>query len=1491
VTVTVSAAHGTVTLLTNVVGGLTAGELSGNGTATVTITGTLNEINATLGAANGLTYTNTAFNGGADTLTVVTNDGGLSDTDNYAITVTASNDAPIVPATATTVGATEQIASVLLGSVSVSDTDLDARNSNAGDYAGASFTVQRAVANAADTFGFSTSGALFTVSGGNLQAGGLTVATFTSTGGVLTINFTSTAATATTALVNDIIDHITYTNSSDAPPASVSLTYELNDGGGQGAGGALSDSGSVTVNITAVDDAHTGGASVTGTVAEDQTLTAVSTIADVDGLGTLHYQWQHDVGGGYVNVGADQATYVLGDGDIGGVVRVVISYTDGGGTVESATSAATVAVIASNDAPTGGVSITGATTEDQVLTADTSTLADSDGLGTLHYDWQRNTGSGYVSIGAADLTTYTLGDADAGALIRVVVSYTDGQGFANSVTSAASATIVGVNDPHTGGASVTGTVAEDQVLTAVSTIADVDGLGTLHYQWQHDVGGGYVNVGADQATYTLGDGDIGGVVRVVIYYTDGGGTVESATSAATAAVTAANDAPTGGVSITGTTTEDQVLTADTSTLADSDGLGTLHYDWQRNTGSGYVSIGAADQATYTLGDVDVGGLIRAVVSYTDGQGFANNVTSAASATIAGVNDAHTGGASLTGTATENQVLTAASTLADVDGLGTLHYTWQRDTGSGFANTGAADQATYTLGDADVGGVVRVVISYTDGQGFAESATSAATAAVAAVNDAPTGGATITGTATENQVLTANTSTLADADGLGTLHYDWQRDSGSGFVSIGAADLATYTLGDADVGKNLRVVVSYTDGQGFANSVTSTASATIAGVNDAHTGGVSITGTATEDQVLTAASTLADVDGLGTLHYQWQRDTGSGFGNIVGAADQVTYTLGDADVGGVVRVVVSYTDGQGFAESATSAATATIVNVNDAPTGAVTIGGAALPGQTLTAGNSLADADGLGTISYQWKSNGTNIVGATSSTLVLAGGDIGASISVVASYTDLHGTAETVSSTAVTVADDTPPPPPTTTTTVIDGAPVETTKTTNPDGTVTQTTTISSVTPSATEQTADIPLFTENGQSLLSVSAPIGFSMTISGNATPESPGSALDNLVTAIRGAGGDTSQTGAGGNFLDTLTPDSRVLVQTVTPTVAPNAGTNIPLTFEGSPPTNGVFTALVLDVSHLPPGTIINLNNIDFVTIIGATQVGGGEGSQVVFGDNEDQYIVLGADDDILHGGGGRDTVGSKGGNDKLYGDAGDDSLFGGEGNDFMDGGTGNDTVLMGGNLKDYIFVHTAAGLQSVSFEGDDTMINVETLKMVDGTTITDTNKLVQGTTSVAVMTYEFFTGKTPTAGGLEYLLHAPNTVNANDLSDPYYTKFNVDNRYINFAINLASPQGQAHAWFETNYGSLNFEQTITKAYKEIFGVTLTDDKMQHLLYDQVSGNMTRLHYFELFAGSAEGAKAGIIYQIHPRPAGATYSLSPGLTSKALYQPGWFRIVPLTR
>ena len=51
---------------------------------------------------------------------------------------------------------------------------------------------------------------------------------------------------------------------------------------------------------------------------------------------------------------------------------------------------------------------------------------------------------------------------------------------------------------------------------------------------------------------------------------------------------------------------------------------------------------------------------------------------------------------------------------------------------------------------------------------------------------------------------------------------------------------------------------------------------------------------------------------------------------------------------------------------------TVTDANDAPTGTVSITGTAQAGQVLTAANTLSDADGLGTITYQWKRDGVPI---------------------------------------------------------------------------------------------------------------------------------------------------------------------------------------------------------------------------------------------------------------------------------------------------------------------------------------------------------------------------------------------------------------------------------------------------------------------------------------------------------------------------------------
>ena len=96
----------------------------------------------------------------------------------------------------------------------------------------------------------------------------------------------------------------------------------------------------------------------------------------------------------------------------------------------------------------------------------------------------------------------------------------------------------------------------------------------------------------------------------------------------------------------------------------------------------------------------------------------------------------------------------------------------------------------------------------------------------------------------------------------------------------------------------------------------------------------------------------------------------------------------------------------------------VTDVNDKPTGSVLISGTPTQGESLTANaNGISDQDGLGTLAYQWKANGTDIPGATGSTFLLTQAEVGKTVSVAASYTDGGGTVESVDSIETTAVAD------------------------------------------------------------------------------------------------------------------------------------------------------------------------------------------------------------------------------------------------------------------------------------------------------------------------------------------------------------------------------------------------------------------------------------------------------------------------------------------
>ena len=100
-----------------------------------------------------------------------------------------------------------------------------------------------------------------------------------------------------------------------------------------------------TIAVAKVNDAPTGALVIAGAPRIFSTLSATSTVADVDGLGAFTTTWLR---GGATIAGASSSSYTLTLVDVGAAISVRVQYTDGGGTVEQVSSAPTSAVLGFN---------------------------------------------------------------------------------------------------------------------------------------------------------------------------------------------------------------------------------------------------------------------------------------------------------------------------------------------------------------------------------------------------------------------------------------------------------------------------------------------------------------------------------------------------------------------------------------------------------------------------------------------------------------------------------------------------------------------------------------------------------------------------------------------------------------------------------------------------------------------------------------------------------------------------------------------------------------------------------------------------------------------------------------------------------------------------------------------------------------------------------------------------------------------------------------
>ena len=215
---------------------------------------------------------------------------------------------------------------------------------------------------------------------------------------------------------------------------------------------------------------------------------------------------------------------------------------------------------------------------------------------------------------------------------------------------------------------------------------------------------------------------------------------------------------------------------------------------------------------------------------------------------AAANSPATGAPTINGTAQVGETLTTdTSGVADADGLSNIQYEYQWLADD--SDIAGATNATYTLVATDEGRVIKVRVSFTDDAGNEETLTSGATEAVAArPNSLATGAPAISGTAQVGETLTANTSGVIDADGLGSVQYEYQWLADDADI-VGATGL-TYTLTDSEESKAITVQVSFTDDAGHNETLTSAATDVVAGAQpteppDKPTG---LEATATHDSV-------------------------------------------------------------------------------------------------------------------------------------------------------------------------------------------------------------------------------------------------------------------------------------------------------------------------------------------------------------------------------------------------------------------------------------------------------------------------------------------------------------------------------------------------------------------------------------------------------------------------------------------------------------------
>ena len=534
-----------------------------------------------------------------------------------------------------------------------------------------------------------------------------------------------------------------------------------------------------------------------------------------------------------------------------------------------------------NRPATGAPSISGKALAGETLTAETYWIADEDGLDNVSYlyQWIARDGTTDTDIEYETAPTYELSGDDVGKTIKVRVTFTDDLGNEETLTSVPTgeASDAAEHSPEQSSAwSATLTVGSDGTNVGYDLFTGLGSVSSRKF-WvgdpttSHTIGSLYEDDGGRLSfvvnspvptSFMLTVGELqfesqdaeGTKSHVAFVYSwprgdlrwSVGEQVEVNLVLSESSVSAEpNAAATGALTITGTPQVGETLTADTSAIVDADGLTNVSYgyQWLANDGTTDTDIAGKTDSTYILATTDVGKTVKVKVSFTDDADNHETLTSEATEAVAATvpteplgltvsrgsqiqeldaswqAPSSNGGSAVTGYKVQwKEAADSWDTEADVSEAtetGTTH------TITGL--TGGVEYAIRVIATNDVGdGPASTEAKGTPAGGVSEQT-------VEPENTAPTGLPSISGTPQVEQTLAADTSGIADADGLTNVSYSyqWVVNDGATDADIEGATASTYTPSVSEVGKTVKVRVSFSDDADHEETLTSAATEAVA----------------------------------------------------------------------------------------------------------------------------------------------------------------------------------------------------------------------------------------------------------------------------------------------------------------------------------------------------------------------------------------------------------------------------------------------------------------------------------------------------------------------------------------------------------------------------------------------------------------------------------------------------------------------------------------